>query len=374
MKIAVAGILSKRIQANSLGGTEQFTYLLVEKLVKDNYDVSLYSTSDSVTSSNLLSVCNLKDIEGIFEAGIDTRLPYNLLQSVRIAEESNRYDLIHNNYFDSFLLTAFSDWISCPIISTVHNDFWHFPHLREVLLKFHRANRDKLVFVSNKAQELAGRPPDSVVIHNGIDESLYRFSEVNKSDSLFWVSRIVPKKGSKEAIEISKITGNALTLIGRPSLIPEHKKYFDQYITPNLSEKIKLVDNNSTDEKIEYFQSAKAFLFPIQWEEPFGFVVAESMACGTPVITYARGAMPEIVQDGVTGFLVNSSDEDIRGDFIVKKTGIEGMVEAVNRMYALHPEEYKQMRHASRKRVEEHFTVEKMVSSYEKLYKEILQR
>lgn len=98
----------------------------------------------------------------------------------------------------------------------------------------------------------------------------------------------------------------------------------------------------------------------------------EAMACGTPILAYARGAVPEIIEDGVTGFTVNSSDTDVRGDFIVKKTGEQGMLEAIERIYALPDDEYQAMRRACRKRVEEYFTAERMVTGYETLYKKIL--
>jgi glycosyltransferase involved in cell wall biosynthesis len=97
----------------------------------------------------------------------------------------------------------------------------------------------------------------------------------------------------------------------------------------------------------------------------------EAMACGTPVITFSRGSAPEIVEDGKTGFLVNQSEEYIRGDFIIKKTGIEGLCEAVERMYALPENEYNEMRQNSHKHVEDNFTVEKMVDNYEQLYKKL---
>jgi glycosyltransferase involved in cell wall biosynthesis len=152
----------------------------------------------------------------------------------------------------------------------------------------------------------------------------------------------------------------------------KYQTFFDREIKPYLSNDIIFEEHKGQERKLELYQNAKAFLFPIQWEEPFGLVLTEAMACGTPVIAFARGAIPEIVADGVTGFVVNPSEEDKRGDFIIKKTGIEGLVEAIQRLNSLPQEEYIKMRQASRKRVEDNFTIEKTVEGYENEYKKIL--
>ena len=128
----------------------------------------------------------------------------------------------------------------------------------------------------------------------------------------------------------------------------------------------------TTPRREEVMGRAKCLLFPIKWEEPFGMVLIEAMACGTPVVAYARGSVPEIIKDGETGFIVNSSDSDIRGDWIVKKTGIAGLCEAVEKIYSMSKVEYQKMRHACRTHVEANFTVEKMADNYEKVYQKIL--
>lgn len=130
--------------------------------------------------------------------------------------------------------------------------------------------------------------------------------------------------------------------------------------------------NISLNERVHFLQSAKVFLFPIEWEEPFGLVLIESMACGTPIIAYARGSAPEIIKDGVTGFLINPSEDEKRGDFLIKKTGIDGFFEAVKQIYSMSKKEYENVRIACRKHVEENFTIEKMVDNYEKIYAEVI--
>lgn len=127
------------------------------------------------------------------------------------------------------------------------------------------------------------------------------------------------------------------------------------------------------DEKQMIYGKAAYFLYPVQWEEPFGLVFLEAMTCGTPVIAFARGAVPEIIVDGVTGFIINPSDDDIRGDWIIKKTGVDGLREAIERISSLSKVNYEKMRQACRKHVEENFTVEKMVENYEKVYKKVIE-
>ena len=124
-------------------------------------------------------------------------------------------------------------------------------------------------------------------------------------------------------------------------------------------------------ELVSYYQNAKLFLFPIEWEEPFGLVMIEAMAAGTPIVAFARGSVPEVIKDGETGFIVNSSDEDKRGDWIVKKVGIDGLCEAVERIYSMPKDHYRQMRKNCRGHVEKFFTIEKMIDNYEMVYKQI---
>ena len=123
---------------------------------------------------------------------------------------------------------------------------------------------------------------------------------------------------------------------------------------------------------IKRYGKSKVLVMPYQWEEPFGLVMIESMACGTPVVAYARGSVPEIIKDGQTGFIVNSSEKDKRGDWIVKKTGIEGLLEAVEKIYAMPEAEYLEMRRNCRKHIEKHFTIERMINDYVETYKEVV--
>lgn len=152
-------------------------------------------------------------------------------------------------------------------------------------------------------------------------------------------------------------------------------EYFHQKVKPYLaSEFVQKMLVLQGEEKSMLLRNAKLFVFPIQWEEPFGMVMIEAMASGTPVVAFARGAVPEIVKDGETGFLVNSSETDKRGDWITKTTGMDGLCEAIERIYAMSRERYQEMRYAAHLHVSRYFTVAKMGAEYEKVYQEVIHR
>lgn len=188
---------------------------------------------------------------------------------------------------------------------------------------------------------------------------------------MFWIGRINPKKGVIEAAKVASSTGRKLSLMGYVE--PGYEEYLKKLNHSLDSAFVSLTEGFISRAEIhKLISKSKLFLNPILWEEPFGLVMIEAMASGTPVVAFARGSVPEIVKDGETGFIVNHSDTDIRGEFAIKKTGIEGLCEAVERIYALDSDNYQKMRSASRKHVEENFSVQKMVESYNLEYKKIL--
>ena len=212
-------------------------------------------------------------------------------------------------------------------------------------------------------------------IYNGTDTNLFRFNP-NPKDYLLYLGELVERKGVREAILAAKKIKLKLVIAGRVPLQTSQIKdysFFQKYVKPELNRgRIEYAGEVASEKTSELYGNAKATLFPIRWEEPFGLVMTESMSCGTPIIAFARGSVPEIIKDGETGFIVNSSDNDIRGNWIIKKTGVEGMIEAINRIYDMPEKEYLEMRKNCRKHVEKNFTLERMVDEYEKVYKRII--
>lgn len=373
MRIAIAGVVTKKIEENALGGTEAFTYLLVSGLVKRGHEVTLYCARGSKTPAQYhVEICEGEDALGE-ESNLHFVYPYTLLEIRAILSDikKKKFDILHVNFLKTFLMSYFANQVDIPILYTMHRDFMARPKIYQVYEKLGFSLNEHFVYVSKKAQELSLLKKNARYIYNGIDVSKFPISEKNNQEDFLWLSRVDELKGSSQAVKACSKAKVKLLLSG----IIDRAKYqdfFDKEIRPYLTDDIVFEEHSSFERKLELYQNARAFLFPIQWEEPFGLVLIEAMACGTPVIAFARGAIPEIVVDGVTGFVINPSDEDKRGDFTIKRTGIGGLVEAVQKLNSLSQEEYAKMRQACRKRVEENFTVEKVVDNYEKVYLEIL--
>lgn len=365
MKIAVATGLVRTVSPDTVGGTEMFTHILTESLVKKGLDVTLFATSDSTTKAKLQGVCSSEQTDGIYEGPVEVRIPYEVIQAQKIISQSKDFDLIHNNYWHYYMLPAFSSYAQCPIITTIHNNFWASPNLKNILFTTHRRGKDVVVFLTKAAQAKAENNVDSVVINNGIDISSFAFSS-KAEDYVLFLARIVPSKGIEHAVAAASQGNFSLTVAGAQSTRPDDKVFFEKKITPNFSSKIKYVGVPGSN-KLSLYQNAKAFIFPAQAEEQFPLTVLEAMACGTPVIAYNRGALSEEVEDGVTGFIIDPDNEERpgKGSWIIKKQGIEGLVEAVNRIGEID-------RANCRKRVEENFTRERMIEQYISLYNRLL--
>ena len=371
LKILIGGGLRETVHEKSFGGGGIFVYFLSKELAKRGHEVSILCLNESyVPNCKIIPIATEKQVTSS-ELDYPLHDTYQLIESQYIGLNYAKFDIVHINYFH-YLFAPFSKFLSKPVIFTEHLPLLSSPIWQELINKMVKP-ADLFVFVAKHAYEKAGLINNKTLIYHGIDTSLFPFSEINEN-YMFLLGRAKPKKGLLEAVLVAKKTNRQLYAT-EVVIRPDDKIFLEKKIKPLLTNQnnIHLLNPLPYPEKIPYYQKAKLFLFPIQWEEPFGLVMIEAMACGTPVVAYARGSVPEVIKDGETGFIVNSSEEDKRGDWIVKKTGIDGLCEAVEKIYSMPEKQYRQMRKNCRTHVEKNFTVERMVDEYEKIYQQIIE-
>ncbi|MDP2926766.1 MAG: glycosyltransferase family 4 protein [bacterium] len=331
------------------GGIERIIAMLCDGLTNKGHEVTLFASPGSKTKAELISVFP----KPLLEANIPWSNPIwnlrNLSRAFEIAKEG-KFDIIHT-HLDLWSL-FFQNLSPVPVLHTMHNPLYRdnadASKDDRLQLFTEEAHRTNIAFISESARKLAMvAMPKSRVIYNGIDLEHFRFNKKG-GEHFVWIARMNKHKGVENAIAAAEKLGAKLLLAGR--IDPTQVEYFETYIKPHLNEKIKYVGELTEQQLSDFYGPAKACLYPIEWEEPFGLVVAESMACGTPVIAYRRGSMPELIEDGKTGFVVES-DIDLFVDAMKK-------VDQIDRALV-------------RKRVEERFSKERMVDDYEKLYYEL---
>lgn len=372
MKIALVAPVEETIPPRRYGGTEWIVYELAQELGK-KHSVELLAAADSPTSPNYKIIpITRKSLRSDLESSTDLKLrEAQKLISISNAVshiQSENYDLVHNHASWRFL--AFSELIKVPVLTTHHGPLSeHYQSL--VFKKF----KDKPhVSISNNQRKDLPELNFVATIYNGILINEYPFLEysdkLKENPFLLYLARMSEEKGAVEAAKAALATGKKLYVAAKVDEV--NKDYFAKFEAVANKEFVEFVGEIASDLRLAYLQNSIALLAPIQWEEPFGLMFTEAMACGTPVIAYSRGSAPEIIVDGVTGFLINQSEELIRGDYIIKKTGVEGLKEAIERIYEMPKEEYIKMRRACRKHVEDNFTSEKMVEEYEKVYDKLV--
>jgi glycosyltransferase involved in cell wall biosynthesis len=285
----------------------------------------------------------------------------------------DQFDVYHVNIGNGELVLPFSRFVKKPIIITLHGHFLPTDAQEYFRLLEHQKNV-YFVAISNSQRSFMPQLNYIRTIYHGVDvKRNFKFS-ANGGNSIMWAGRAIPEKGLDVVLQVIKATkkeGHLFMLTKTEFLEWLENKILKRLHSINRSVSVNSEFNLSRLKLVPKYQNSKLFLFPVQWEEPFGLVMAEAMACGTPVVAYARGSVPEVVKDGVTGFVVNPSDDDIRGNFIIIKTGVEGLCEAVERIYAMSESEYKQMRLDCRRHVEKNFSVSRMVQEYIDIYKQV---
>lgn len=380
-------LMAKRFEDRIFAPKDLFLSL-ANGLVEKGHEVFAYSTSNTQTKAHLIkgnqtlenrNFISIRDVRKNPEAQAALTFERNLheyefeLSSRAFAHANeNKLDILHV-YLDNFS-HYFAEFSNVPVIFTLHDPVFDEDILENFRLKlFSHHNYITISDYQKQTYQRLLRMSSLNTILHGLDITNFDFSE-NSEDHMALLGRYLPEKGFDTAIKIANQTHRKLKLASSKNY--QKIKYYEDEIKPLLNspyiEEEEFFPN--IKDKANFLGRAKLFLFPIKWEEPFGMVMIEAMATGTPVVAYARGSVPEVVKDGQTGFIVNSSENAIRGDFIIKKTGIGGLEEAVQRIYSMPGDEYRNMRKACRKLVEKNFTVQRMVEDYERLYKKLIRK
>jgi glycosyltransferase involved in cell wall biosynthesis len=287
MKIALLGPIAWRTPPRAYGPWEQVVSLLAEGLVERGVDVTLFATRDSQTKAVLDGVCPRPYNE---DPDLDGRV-WEAMHVAHCLARGDEFDLVHNHL--DWLPLAMSHLCAAPMVTTIHG----FSDPR--ILPAYRRSRSAFVSISD-----ADRAPGlryAATVHHGLDLGQFPFGD-GGSGALVAFGRIHPDKATADAIEIARRAGFPLLICG-----PVHDAgYFQQCVEPHIDgERVRYLGNVGTAERAAVLGGAAALLHPLGFDEPFGLSVVEAMACGTPVIGYPRGALPETVEPGVTGFLVD---------------------------------------------------------------------
>lgn len=372
MKIAIIASNYLKIDKNTTKGTEIFVYMLINNLIKyaENNNLSL----TSFCSRNSELPVRITSIDPCSKSIPDEKhIIFELALISKAFSEQNDFDLYHVNIGNGDIALPFAHFVKKPILITLHYTIEE-KYAKNYFDLYKDLNNVFFVSTSDSQRSLLPDLNYVATIYHGIDTSDFKFDAIG-GQSVIWVGRPIPQKGLDIVLDVLKTIKKDAKLytISRGANTTWFKEnIIKKFNTINDSGNVSINYDTCRLDLVKHYQSSKLFLFPIQWEEPFGLVMVESMACGTPVIAYARGSVPEIIKDGETGFIINSSNDDIRGNWIVKKTGIDGLCEAVERIYSMPEKEYMKMRENCRKHVEGNFTVEKMTREYIKTYAKIL--
>ena len=300
MRIAQVAPLAEAVPPKLYGGTERVVSWLTEELMRQGHDVTLFASGDSTTSAKLVP-CVPK---GLRLAGIRDHIASHLVMLNEVRSRADQFDIIHF-HVDLLQHVLFRD-LAHKCLTTLHGRL-DLPDFMPVYQTF-----QEMPLVSISDSQRTPMPPHVnwlATVHHGLPASVCPFNEQG-GGYLAFLGRIAPEKRPDRAVEIAKRAGIALKIAAKVD--PTDKAYFDEVIEPLLDHPlIEFVGEIDEEAKCDFLGHALALLFPIDWPEPFGLVMIEAMSAGTPVIAFHNGSVPEVVVDGVTGFIVETMDEAV---------------------------------------------------------------
>jgi glycosyltransferase involved in cell wall biosynthesis len=338
MKIAQIAPLIESVPPRLYGGTERIVSYLTEALVGLGHDVTLFASGDSITSAELTPCCT-RALRLDPTAG-DT-IPHFMLMIDKVWERAREFDILHF-HIDLFQFPLFRS-LASRTLTTLHGR----QDLGDLKPFYSRFGEMPLVSISNDQRKPIPHANFVATIHHGIPPDLHRPS-FEKGSYLAFLGRISPEKRPDRAIRIARAAGVPLKIAAKVDKVDED--YFRNDILPLIDgPDVEFIGEINEREKTKFLGDAAALLFPVDWPEPFGLVMIEAMACGTPVLAFRCGSIPEVIEDGVTGKVVNSEEEAI----------------------AALPEILSYDRRAVRQRFEERFTATRMAKDYVSTYRQL---
>lgn len=340
MRIAQVAPLFESVPPKRYGGTERVVHYLTEELVRRGHEVTLFASGDSKTSAELVA-CTPKALR-LGTTYTDATI-YETAQIERVFRQARRFDVIH--FHTSHLHYPTSSRLGVPHVTTLHGrlDLAELPGLYSVFSDV------PLVSISDAQREPIRNANWQATVYHGLPLDLYRFTP-RAEDYFAFVGRISPEKRVDRAIEIATRVGLPLRIAAKVD--KADREYYEQVIRPLIegNDLVEFVGEVNDEGKQELVGRARALLFPIDWPEPFGLVMIESMACGTPVIAWRNGSVPEVMRDGESGFIVESIDQAVEAARRIGEVSRDGV-----RAY-----------------FESRFSVSRMAQDYENVYRHLM--
>jgi glycosyltransferase involved in cell wall biosynthesis len=342
MKIAQIAPLYESVPPHLYGGTERVVAYLCDALVDLGHDVTLFAAGDACTKAHLVAVRD--QALRLDAAALKSDVAAHLAMLNEVKRRAAHFDILH--FHVEMIHFPMFEQYAHKCVTTLHNRL----DIKDLPLAYERWPSFGLVSISHYQRgPLAGAKWLATVPH-GLPAHLHTFNECPKGDYLAFLGRISPEKGPEVAIRLAKSAGIPLRLAAKVD--GDDKAYFEEVVAPLLDHPlVEFVGEIDDAHKSEFLGNARALLFPIRWPEPFGLVMIEAMACGTPVVAFDCGSVAEVVQHGVNGFIVHSEEQALG---------------AITRVHQLD-------RRAVRATFDERFTAESMAQAYERVYVSLIE-
>ncbi|HEY1024021.1 MAG TPA: glycosyltransferase family 4 protein [Sphingobacteriaceae bacterium] len=339
MKIAQIAPLYEAVPPKLYGGTERIVHYLTEELVTQGHEVTLFATADSKTSARLIA--NAKSGLRLDKSCTDTLAPH-ICQLHDVIQLAHEFDILH--FHIDYLHFPCTQRLNTPCVTTLHGRL-DIPELQGIYRRF---ILQRVISISMSQRAPLPRANWLGTVHHGLPRSLFRMG-TGKGGYLAFIGRISPEKGVDRAIEIAIAAGMKIRIAAK--IDKADQQYYDQNIKHLFGHPlVEFIGEIDEAQKGEFLGDAKGLLFPINWAEPFGLVMIEAMACGTPVIAFKNGSVPEVIDPYRSGYIVETIGEAVEAVFKLDRISRDG----VRRVF------------------EERFTSSKMASNYLEIYKAVI--